>query len=457
MNTFADKQTLDDLNIPGRHKNNSVARIFDETITPGGAKLLDEMFRNPLTNEAQINERSGIFEYFTARSYSFPVQEEEFSMMEEYLHSGGSRNILAVSKNLLVKKVLQAAAKDDSFDSLKKALTVTVSALRKFQGFIWGMDDDGGPFSQTLSAFKAILGNSLLLAIEEDNISPEISLAKLITYDRLLRGVLSAQMAELISLIYRLDVYIAVAAVAARNGFCYPEALPSESNRLHISGLRHPGIRNAVGNKLASDTGSNVVFLTGANMAGKSTLMKAAGIAFYLAHMGFPVAADEMVFSVKDGLYSSINVPDNIGLGYSHFYAEILRVKKVAEDVAAGRTLLVIFDELFKGTNVKDAYDATLAISEAFAENRNSFFIISTHITEVGEELRSRCANFQFAYLPTVMEASKPTYSYRLKEGITADRHGMTIIENEGILDLINEIQRSDASPEKLTNTNKIK
>ena len=108
-----------------------------------------------------------------------------------------------------------------------------------------------------------------------------------------------------------------------------------------------------------------------------------------------------------------------------------------AEGVAAGRELVVVFDELFKGTNVKDAYDATLSLTEAFAQNRDSFFVVSTHIIEVGEALRERCRNFLFAYLPTVMRGVTPHYTYKLAAGITSDQQGMTLIENEGILDLI--------------------
>ncbi len=81
----------------------------------------------------------------------------------------------------------------------------------------------------------------------------------------------------------------------------------------------------------------NLVFLTGANMAGKSTFMKSFGVAVYLAHMGFPVGAEEMVFSVQDGMYTSINVPDNLDAGFSHFYAEVLRVKRAAEEVSQGK------------------------------------------------------------------------------------------------------------------------
>jgi DNA mismatch repair ATPase MutS len=182
---------------------------------------------------------------------------------------------------------------------------------------------------------------------------------------------------------------------------------------------------------------SNLLFLTGANMAGKSTFMKSFGIALYLAHMGFPVAADNMVFSVKDGLYSSINVPDNLSMGYSHFYAEVKRVKKVAEEICRSLDLVVIFDELFKGTNVKDAYDATLAITAAFARKTNCLFIISTHITEAGEELRRNDSPLQYVYFPSILNGSVPTYTYQLQQGISNDRHGMMIIEKEGIVELI--------------------
>ena len=172
-------------------------------------------------------------------------------------------------------------------------------------------------------------------------------------------------------------------------------------------------------------------------MAGKSTLMKAFGINIYLAHMGFPVSASKMEFSVKDGIYSSINVPDDLNQGYSHFYAEVLRVKKVAAAVSSGKDLVVIFDELFKGTNVKDAYEATLAVTAAFSAYRNCAYIISTHIIEAGEVLTHQCNNILPLYLPTIMNGNIPTYTYQLRAGISADRHGMMIIENEGIIDLL--------------------
>jgi DNA mismatch repair ATPase MutS len=241
----------------------------------------------------------------------------------------------------------------------------------------------------------------------------------------------------LLELTYEIDVYITVAGIAREKGFSYALASPKEKNMLHAKGVKHPGLAKAVPNTLSFSGNSNVLFLTGANMAGKSTLMKATGIMLYLAHMGFPVAAEEVQFSVLDGLYSSVNVPDDLNKGYSHFYAEVLRVKKVAEEVSADKRLFIIFDELLKGTNVKDAYDATLAVTAAFNAFTACFFIISTHIFEVGEELKVKGNNIQFVFLPTVMEGSVPKYTYRLQPGITADRQGMIIIENEGILEML--------------------
>ncbi len=123
-------------------------------------------------------------------------------------------------------------------------------------------------------------------------------------------------------------------------------------------------------------------------------------------------------------------------MGYSHFYAEVVRVKTAAEATATGKHLLLIFDELFKGTNVKDAYDGTLAVTESFAEYDNCLFILSTHIIEVGDALKSH-TNIRFKFMPTVMDGMVPRYTYKLQDGITQDRRGMMIIRNEKILELL--------------------
>ena len=137
-----------------------------------------------------------------------------------------------------------------------------------------------------------------------------------------------------------------------------------------------------------------------------------------------------------DGIYTTINLPDNLGIGASHFYAEVLRVKQVAAALNKGNSIFVVIDELFRGTNVKDAHEASVAVALAFAKKRNSMFIISSHIIEAGEELK-QLNNIGFLFLPTIMNGHMPEYTYRLEHGITDDRHGMIIIRNEGILEIL--------------------
>ncbi|PUZ23825.1 hypothetical protein GA0116948_108110 [Chitinophaga costaii] len=77
-------------------------------------------------------------------------------------------------------------------------------------------------------------------------------------------------------------------------------------------------------------------------------------------------------------------------------------------------------------------------IPEACSKSNHNFFIISTHIIEVGEALSEKCDNFRFFYMPTIMDGVRPRYTYQLTKGITTDRQGMLIIENEGIIGLLN-------------------
>ena len=258
----------------------------------------------------------------------------------------------------------------------------------------------------------------------------------MIRWGQLLKSTFKEDLYILLNWVYWMDAVLAITGVAGEKKLIYGKALPLTAHILRSTQLRHPLIDHATANDIYLTQMENVIFLTGANMAGKSTWMKTIGVSLYLAHLGFPLAAKEFEFSVCDGIYSSINVPDNLAMGFSHFYAEVLRVKEVATEVNKGKNLLVLFDELFKGTNVKDAFDATCAVAKAFATFTNCRFIISTHIIEVGESLKE-AANIQFRYMPTIMKGTIPHYTYKMTPGITTDRQGMIILENEKILEML--------------------
>jgi len=445
MSFVADKQTLEDLDMLGKYKQHSIFSLFNKVRTTGGEQLLQQMFQNPLTDLDVINKRSKIFKHFQGKQTTFPFSNEQFNIMEGYLNGSSSNNYPITLITLTKKKLLANIVRDEEYAKLQNGLQQTVAVLNHCKIFIsqleegekTGQHGQYHPFYDELLTVKNILNDPKLeWMTEEQSDATPYSLQKIAKYDHLLKNVMQQALRTVMDTFCQLDVYIAVANLAKEKNFSYAKAVSRELNQLRATALRHPKISKAVANPVSFSQDSNMIFLTGANMAGKSTFMKAFSINLYLAHMGFPVAAEQMEFSVKDGIYSSINVPDNLDMGLSHFYAEVLRVKKVAEEVSSGKDLVVIFDELFKGTNVKDAYDATLAVTTAFSQYRNCSFIISTHIIEAGEVLKLQ-SNIQSLYLPTIMNGNIPTYTYQLEQGISSDRHGMMIIENEGILEML--------------------
>ncbi len=439
MAFIIDKQTLDDLNIFGKRGRNSIYSMFNTTRTRGGAQIMEEMFLYPLSDEEKINKRSSIIRYFQEREMVFPFRGELFDTIEYYLSNTDSRTRLQAEDNTLQRKLKGAMGADTDYDQLHKGVLASIEIVNSLRSFIEEMEksNDMGPYREEVEEMGRLVRDPEYAPLFEEKGAKKLPYAKTAALDGLLRFKVHDKLERLLYWIYNLDVYISVACVATARNFAFAKALPGGNNSLRATGMYHPEVKNAIANSLTVDRSNNVIFLTGANMAGKSTFMKTLGITVFLAHMGFPVPASGMEFSVLEGMYTTINLPDNLNMGYSHFYAEVLRVKKVAEQLGKSKNLLVIFDELFRGTNVKDAYDATIAITEAFSGKLDCLFVISTHIIEAGEVLGGMCDNIRFLYLPTVMDGSMPRYTYTLSEGITSDRHGMMIINNENVVDII--------------------
>jgi DNA mismatch repair ATPase MutS len=436
-----DKQTLDDLNIFGRHGGNSIYTLFNRCSTRGGAAILEEMFRYPLSGEQAINKRSNIIRFFAEKEIVFLFNSGHFDAAELYLANTDERSRLAAQEQSIGKKLGNMIAVDAETQQVYRgiqALTSLIKAAKQFvDALAVGNTAAFDPYREDREALSVLLNHpsfETILAAKE-----KLTHAAMAGFDVLLRFRYRESVQQLLAYLYYLDVYLSVASVATEQKFVFPVALPPKQQTVHLEGVYHPRVKGAVPNSLYITSDNNVIFLTGANMAGKSTFMKSVSIALFLAHMGFPVAATKMEFAVFDGIYTTINLPDNLGMGASHFYAEVLRVKKMAQELSHSKRLFIVFDELFRGTNVKDAYEATIAIAAGFAAKKNSMFIISTHIIEAGDVLKERCSNVYFCYLPTRMKGNIPIYTYLLEQGITADRHGMVIINNENILGILEQ------------------
>lgn len=448
MTLVTDKQTVDDLGIFTRQGKNSVFSVFNKTKTRSGAQILEQMLRYPLSDIELIRKRSGLIRDIKTSGLHFPISPGLLDAAESYLANRDERSRLRHEDGALARKFSNMLGTNSAYRQIIKGIASTIELLATFQQFLQQLENITftGPYRQEIEGMRQLLGEAGLEKLTKEKIDQDIPYDRAIILDSALRFERYDHLTKILGAIYLLDAYFSIALAATQNNFVFAEVTETKEPFVELKGLVYPGLNNAVANDLEVTAKANIIFLTGANMAGKSTFMKAFGTAMYLAHAGFPVAAGSMRFSVCDVILTTINLADNLHSGYSHFYSEVLRLQKMALQLSNSRNVLIISDELFRGTNVKDAYEGTVAITQALASRTNCIFMVSTHITEAGHALADVCRNIHFIFFPTIMRDNKPFYTHKIENGITRDRYGMVIIEKEGILDILRSAQKQSTS-----------
>ena len=432
---FIDNQTFSDLEIfEVRGKGNTVFKFFNRTTSIGGRKELIEMFHAPLSDAKEIGERQALIRYVDREKFPVTIDKYFFDFIETYLCMGNRP--IKISRFDAWHKALKYKLKPtNEYFIMQRGIKYVVEFLQEW--YALATEEPEQPRPSLLERMFVFIAESIRNTELRRTIGcnpKRINAMNRDRFDYLFRHHEYARLKDILTIVYQIDASQAVAESAVKLGWVFPELI--KSNTIEITGLYHPFVKNAVVNDIVLSEHENMFFLTGANMAGKSTFLKAFGVAVYLAHLGFPVPAASMRTGIFNGVFSTINIADNLNRGYSHFYSEVLRIKTVAEEINRTKNVVVIFDELFRGTNLKDAYDASLAIIAAFAKVKGSVFLMSTHLMEVAEQL-SKLKNIRFGYFHTAIQGKTPVYSYRLHEGVTQERLGMLIIENERIVEMI--------------------
>jgi len=254
-----------------------------------------------------------------------------------------------------------------------------------------------------------------------------------------LRGRYKNNTLDLIDIYSRLDAWYSMAVAVKTYNLSFPEFVEQDTPLVDAKGLYHILLPKPVPYDLQMNPEHNFLFLTGANMAGKSTLIKSVGSAVFLAHIGMGVPAAKMKLTLFDGLLSNINVVDNIAKGESFFFNEVQRIKNTIEKINNGKKWLVLIDELFKGTNVQDAMKCSLTVVKGLIKMKNSLFILSTHLYEIGEELKDY-PNISFRFFETNVTNEQLEFSYQLKEGISNDRIGYVILKREKVVEMLENL-----------------
>jgi hypothetical protein len=261
--------------------------------------------------------------------------------------------------------------------------------------------------------------------------------------DRRLRRRYRSDLHRLIRQLYELDALCSLAEATRIHGLELPEILDDDAFVVEGRGVIHLSLEDPVSNPVTLPQAGTLLFVTGPNMSGKTTYLKSVAVAAYLAHLGMGVPAAAFRITPLDVLYTSLSPEDNVRAGMSYYLAEVRRVRDVAETLVGGKRALVLFDEMFKGTNVRDALEASRLVILGFAESRTAGFVVSSHLIELADDL-GRQPSIAFACFPGDVRDGEAEYRFRLQPGISDQRLGLHLLRQEGVPQLLDSLQRKD-------------
>jgi hypothetical protein len=235
--------------------------------------------------------------------------------------------------------------------------------------------------------------------------------------------------------IAELDALSALATARRDNpGWCMPEI--DQAPLLTAEALGHPLIpdERRVPNDTRVGPPRTLLLVTGSNMSGKSTFLRAIGLNVVLGQAGGCVCAARMRLPWCD-LQTSIRVEDSLELGLSYFMAALARLKGVvdaAEHPRDGRVLLYLLDEILQGTNSAERSIAVRAVARHLLD-AGAIGAMTTHDLTVAAEEPLKSAAVLVHFTEIVNEQGRMVFDYRLREGLATSRNALRLMQMIGI------------------------
>lgn len=427
-----DDQTRSDLDLI--EGENSLYRLFAPFAqTDGGRIRLQELMHLPINNSELLVRRRDLLQFLMEHPAPFRILNKQIDFAQHYL---GLNLLPAVHTKFdaRVRRWWYQIWPTESYYKLNHGILSILHVFRSFRDFIRVYDRLSPPayLQELFREFEAFISrpgvSRLLKQSPKTFLPPEL----MSPADVLFRQQQKERVRAMLDVICELDALRAVAEYARQAGWSVPDYYEQPAFTIHDMG--HPRIKNPIKNSVTYDLEKHIWILTGSNMGGKSTLLKTLGICAYLAHLGFPVPAKSMATSIWDGLFTTINLPDNIAGQQSHFIREVDRVKKVHTSARTNKKLIVLFDELFRGTNPSDACETSLDVIMAFAKMPHVFSIVSTHLEQLPKQLTEKAPVDFYQMGGDITPAGNIQFSYQLKPGINEIRIGRKIARNRGML-----------------------
>jgi hypothetical protein len=212
----------------------------------------------------------------------------------------------------------------------------------------------------------------------------------------------------------------------------FPE-LVAEGPCFAAEGLAHPLLApgTAIGNAVPLEGDLRLLLVSGSNMSGKSTLLRAVGVNAVLAAAGAPVCARRLRLSPL-AVGASMRIVDSLQDGTSHFYAEIRRLARLVEIGRGSRPLLFLLDELLHGTNSHDRRVGAEAILRGLVDG-GAIGLVTTHdlaLAAIADALAPRAANVHFA---DRIEGAQVTFDYLLHPGTVTHSNALALMRAVGL------------------------
>ncbi|SOD14637.1 MutS-related protein [Pedobacter xixiisoli] len=445
MSFEIDAHTYNDLNIFQNHKSDfSVYDLFKNCKTIYGRQKVQEMMRKPSNDFQFLNERKNAIAYLRKQHIKLDIEDSQIDLILHYLKHGKGK-LRGNLVDALVVYLKNKFNETQDYYVVKIGLGNLLLLLNSSYLLSISLETLETPtrLKELGIAIKKLIAQLPIDKSYYISKKTKLNFLDLSKIDAVIRVSKSLKLLyELFDVLYEIDALQTIADTVVQRELTLPEYLNNTTNpNIIIEGLYHPAISSAVKNNLTINHQNHLTFLSGSNMAGKSSLLKSIGIAIYLAHIGFPVPALRMQTTIFNGLITTINIADNVQNGLSHYLSEVMRVKYLLNLLIEKQKIFVILDELFKGTNSKDASEATGLVVDGFSKIKNSAFIISSHITELTERFKNQ--NISLMHMEHLMESDKPIFTYQLKKGVTKDGIGMYFIHNENIPKLLSFAEKA--------------
>lgn len=236
-----------------------------------------------------------------------------------------------------------------------------------------------------------------------------------------------------------LDSWAEFEVLSALAGYAYEhpaDAFPELTGkvaRFESRGMGHPLLqyRTCVTNDITIDHSNRFYIVSGSNMSGKSTLLRAIGLNTVLAAAGAPVRAEQARIAVM-AVCSSIVIPDSLSDGRSKFLAEIERLRDSIAKASSGEPVLFLIDEMLAGTNSRDRRVVAESMLEALTA-AGAVGALSTHdltLTEIAQRRNLRGIN---VHMQSRGEDDPLDFDYRLRAGIATETNGIAIARMLGL------------------------